>query len=494
MTTVAEKNPLTLFAERYGPNLILFVYECLEAEKYLDGGKAYPWQVDASAAYDARERYITVRSGHGVGKSTWLSWTALHHILTRFPQRCAITAPTEKQLFNVLWADFKVWHSRLKLPWMKNLIVVGHDRAEHTSAPSESYITIATARPEQPEALQGVHSKNVLLIADEASGVPNKIFESAGGSMSGEHATMILAGNPLKGQGFFFDSHTKGDARPEGLWTRFHVNSLEVSGVSTDYANFIEQSWGLESNEYRVRILGEFPTADSDTIIAWASVSSALGRDIEVSPTTGVVWGIDVARFGSDRSALCKRQGKKVLEPIRWWAGLDLMALASKIKLEYDTTPLPLRPVQINVDIIGMGAGVVDRLRELGLPVRGINVGESPATVNEDRYVNFRTEMWFKGKEWFAGLDCSLPEYYKKPTAGDDLVGELTRTRYKYPDRKGIKAIAETKDELKKRGFRSPDIAEAFLLTLASDEITLARGSMPTSWRSKIARANPGLV
>jgi hypothetical protein len=485
----AEKNPLVAFAERYSPDLMLFVYECLDAARHLDGGKAYDWQVDAAAAYDARERYITIRSGHGVGKSTWLSWAALHHILCRFPQRTAITAPTEKQLFNVLWADFKVWHSRLKQPWMQDMVMIGHDRAEHRAYPSESYITIATARPEQPEALQGVHSKNVLLIADEASGVPNKIFESAGGSMSGELATMLLAGNPLKGQGFFFDSHTKGEK-----WKRFHVNSLTVPGVSKEYAEFVEQSWGLESNEYRVRILGEFPTTDSDTIISWASVSSAIGRDITPSPTTKVVWGLDVARFGSDRSALAKRQGKKLIEPIRWWAGLDLMAIAAKVKLEYDTTPQPLRPEQINVDVIGLGSGVVDRLRELGLPVRGINVGESPATVNEDKYVNLRTELWFKGKEWFQGLDGSLPEYYRKPTSGDDLVGELTRTKYKYRPGKGNKIMAEAKDELKKRGFRSPDIADAFLLTLATDEITLLRGSAPTSWRSKIARPLPGLV
>ncbi len=483
-----EKNPLIAFADRYGPNLMLFVYECLEVEKYLPGGP-YDWQKDVSAAYDARERYITIRSGHGVGKSTWLSWAALHHILTRFPQRSAITAPTEKQLFNVLWADFKVWHSRLKLPWMQDLVVIGHDRAEHKSKPAESYITIATARPEQPEALQGVHSDNVLLIADEASGVPNKIFESAGGSMSGKLATMVLAGNPLKGQGFFFDSHTKGTT-----WKRFHVNSLTVAGVDPSYGEFVREAWGEDSNEYRVRILGEFPTTDSDTIISWASVSSSIGRDIIVSPTTPVIWGLDVARFGSDRCALCKRQGKSIIEPIKWWAGLDLAATAVKVKLEYDTTPQPLRPAQINIDVIGMGAGVLDTLRALGLPVRGINVGESPATVNAEKYVNLRTEAWFKGKEWFAGLDCSIPEYYRKPSGGDDLVGELTRTKYKYRPGKGNKIMAEQKDELKKRGFRSPDIAESFLLTLITDEITLLRGNAPTSWRSKIARSDPGLV
>jgi len=484
----AEKNPIVVFRERYGPSAELFVRECFTWPVEMQD--LYLWQQEMFAAYDARERYISVRSGHGVGKSTGLSLLALHHILFRFPQRTAITAPTEKQLFNVLWADFKSWHARLKYPWMRDLIVIGHDRAEHCERPADSYITIATARPEQPEALQGIHSANVLLIADEASGVANKIFESAGGSMSGEHATTLLAGNPLKGQGFFYDTHTKN----ADIWHTIHVSSLDIPGVSKDYVEFVERSWGTESNEYRVRILGEFPTTDADTIIAWASASAAVGRDIIQSPTTAVVWGLDVARFGMDRSALAKRQGRVLLEPIRWWTGLDLMAVAAKVKVEYDATPPHLRPREINIDEIGMGGGVVDRLRELGLPVRGINVGESPATVNEDKYVNLRTELWFKGKEFFAGLNCSIPEYYKRPTNDDDLVGELTRTKYKYRPGKGNKIIAESKDELKKRGFRSPDIAEAFLLTLATDEITLLRGPQQTAWRSHIARPNRGLV
>src|SRR5205814_818076 len=129
-----------------------------------------PWQLDVLKAYDARERRISIRSGHGVGKTTTVAWLVLHHLLCRYPQRTAITAPTEKQLFNALWADVKVWHRRLPR-WLQDQIEVKHDRAELQARPESSYTTLATARVEQPEALQGIHSDWVLLVADEASGI-----------------------------------------------------------------------------------------------------------------------------------------------------------------------------------------------------------------------------------------------------------------------------------------------------------------------------------
>ena len=89
---------------------------------------------------------------------------------------------------------------------------------------------------------------------------------------------------------------------------------------------------------------------------------------------------MDVARFGDDRTALAKRQKNKLLEPVKSWNSMDLMATAGKIKAEYDATPYDARPSEILVDIIGLGAGVYDRCRELGLPVRGVNVGEAAAS------------------------------------------------------------------------------------------------------------------
>ena len=121
------------------------------------------------------------------------------------------------------------------------------------------------------------------------------------------------------------------------------------------------------------------------------------------------MWGVDVARFGDDRTALAKRQKNKLLEPVEELErSTDLMATADRIKAEYDATPYDLRPSAILIDIIGLGAGVYDRCKELGLPVRGINVGEAAAS--RENCARLRDELWFKGREWFQDRACSMPE------------------------------------------------------------------------------------
>jgi phage terminase large subunit len=483
-----------VFLKRYHNDIEGFIREVLKfpnEDEKSRGWDIYPWQLKAMKAYMDGERRISIRSGHGVGKTTLLVWIVLFQAVFRFPQRTAVTAPTEKQLFNAFWADFKVWWARMP-PILQKCIEVKTDRAELVRAPGESYITIATARKEQPEALQGIHSPGwVLLVADEASGVHEAVFEAATGSMSGNNATTLLTGNPVRGSGFFYDTHTK----LHDLWWHLKVSCADVpQTVSKDFVDQIGRTYGVNSNAYRVRVLGEFPVRDDDTIIPFDLVEASFTRDVQVAKSAPVVWGVDPARFGMDRSTLAKRQSRQLLETIKWWEKLDTMQLAGRIKLEWDTTPQWLRPQEINVDSIGIGAGVVDRLRELGLPARGINVSESPAAVNAEKYSNLRTELWFKGLEWFANRDVKIPEYYKQPVNEDDLVGELTRVKYKFRPGSG-KLAAESKDEMKKRGMRSPDLADAFLLTMASDAATLALGRAGmTSWKRKLSRPLKGIV
>ena len=139
-------------------------------------------------------------------------------------------------------------------------------------------------------------------------------------------------------------------------------------------------------------------TERTATPIEFVSVLGAVGRNIS-SLDYYPVWGVDIARFGDDRTALAKRQKNKLLEPVKCWNSTDLMATAGKIKAEYDATPYQMRPSEILIDVIGLGAGVYDRCRELGLPVRGINVGEAAAS--RDNCMRLRDELWFKGREWF---------------------------------------------------------------------------------------------
>jgi phage terminase large subunit len=438
-----------------------------------------PWQDELMMEVAAGTRRISVRSGHGVGKTTVLAWLLVWHILTKFPQKSVCTAPTSSQLFDALAAETFAWINKLP-PLLKVLLEVKTDRIELLAAPDESFIAFKTSRPETPEALAGIHSENVLLIGDEASGIPEQVYEAAIGSMSGHTATTILAGNPVRSSGQFYKTHNDKDVAPK--WRKFHVSCYDCSRVSADFIQQVADTYGERSNAFRVRVLGEFPLADDDTIIPFELVEASKLRDVQplnVRP----IWGLDVARFGQDRSALAKRKGNVLLEKVRKWDQLDTMELAGRVKAEWDATSPENRPEDICVDAIGIGAGVADRLREMGLPARAINVSESPSM--KDRYRNLRAELWWKVREWFDKRDNNL--------AGDVTLGdELIAVKYKFVNNK---LQVESKEEMKKRGLRSPDLADAFVLTFAVEAVSaLHGGSLHTNWKTPLRRVIKGLV
>ena len=426
------------------------------------------------------ERRITVRSGHGVGKSTVAAWLSIWYLLTRFPVKVVITAPTSSQLYDALYAEIKRWF-RMMPDEIAGLFEIKSERIELVAAPAESFLSVRTSRAEQPDALQGVHSTYVLLIADEASGVPEAVFEAAGGSMSGHNATTLLLGNPVRASGYFYATHT--NPALSG-WKRHHVSCMDSPRVSAEYIQEMKEKYGEDSNQFRVRVLGEWPLADDDTVIPMDLIQKAILRDVAGSPVSSTVWGLDVARFGGDRSCLVKRKGNMVLERPMSWKNLDLMQLCGAVFNEWDSTPEKERPVEILVDSIGLGAGVVDRLREMGAPVRGVNVSEAPALGK--KYINLRAELWFKAKEWLERRDCALPN-------DDDLTGELAMVRYSYTN--SGKMQIEGKDQIRKRGLKSPDVADAFVLTFAGNAATALHGWSPASdWKKPLKRGIGGIV
>jgi hypothetical protein len=462
-------NPLTEFVMRYRDNPVLFVKEVL-------GATPYDYQAEFLDAIAKGERKMSVRSGHGTGKSTSASWAMLWYVLLRFPNKVVVTAPTSSQLFDALFAELKRWVNELP-PHLHQLLIVKSDRVELSSAASEAFISARTSRAETPEALAGVHSENVLLVVDEASGVPEKVFEAAAGSMSGHSATTILLSNPTRSSGTFYESQTR---MSKSWWTR-RWSCVDSPLVSDEFVDEMRERYGEDSNAFRIRVLGEFPLADDDTIIPFHIAESAIHRDIEITPDIKPIWGLDVARFGTDKTALCKRYGNVVTE-IRAWQGLDLMQTVGRVMAEYESLSPSVRPSEILVDSIGVGGGVVDRLRELGAPVRGVNVSEAPAMGHT--YMNLRSELWFKAKGWLEDRSCKLPK-------DDQLLAELTAIRYSFTSSGKMKA--ESKDEMRKRGLKSPDLADALCLTMASDAATALSGSIST-WKRPIRRNLKGIA
>jgi hypothetical protein len=461
------ENVFKQWVDRYHPDPVLFVQEVL-------GVDPDPWQIEFLKAIARGDRKISVRSGHGVGKSTASSWAMLWYFMTRSPVKVVVTAPTSSQLYDAMFAELKRWINAMPVP-LQGLLTVKQERIEFNAAPTEMFISARTSRAEQPEALQGIHSENVMLVADEASGVPEQVFEAAAGSMSGHNAVTLLLGNPVRSSGFFYDTHT----RLANEWTTFRVSCLDSPRVSDEYVKEMQTRYGEESNVYRIRVVGEFPKGDDDTVIAMDLLEQAVNRDVAPSQHAPIVWGLDVARFGSDRSALCKRQGNAVIEAIKTWKNLDLMQLTGAVVAEYNALPPSQRPQEILVDSIGLGAGVVDRLRELSLPARGINVAESPAMGGT--YRNLKAELWYRARAWLEARDCKM--------ARDEvLIAELATVRYSFTSNGKIQI--EGKDEIRKRGLPSPDKADAFVLTFASDAIAGMYGSAASSKWSQPLRRN----
>ena len=466
---MSENNPFEEFVAEYRDDPVKFVVEVLGAEPL-------PYQAEFLQAIADGERKMSVRSGHGTGKSTSASWAMLWYVLLRFPNKVVVTAPTSGQLFDALFAELKRWINELPKQ-LQPMLTVKSDRVELAAAPSEAFISARTSRAETPEALAGVHSENVLLVVDEASGVPEKVFEAAAGSMSGHSATTILLSNPTRSSGTFYESQT----RMAGSWWTRRWSCVDSPLVSDEFVQEMRMRYGEDSNAFRIRVLGEFPLADDDTIIPFHLVESAMHRDIEVTPDQKPIWAIDPARFGTDRTAFCKRVGNVVTE-IKSWQGVDLMGTVGRVMAEYEALPLSQRPSEILVDSIGVGGGVVDRLRELGAPVRGVNVSEVPSM--GQTYNNLRTELWFKTKAWLEDRSCKIPD-------NDDLLADLTGIRYAFTS--SGKMQAESKDAMKRRGLKSPDLADAVCLTMASDAITALSGRS-SRWGQPLRRGLKGIA
>jgi hypothetical protein len=443
------------------------------------------WQREALLYLDEGGARLTIRSGHGVGKSALLAWIILHFVLTRYPSKCVATANTGSQLFDVLAAETKMWLRKLEqtIPAFKGLLTAQNDRIELAAAPESAFATYRTSRLENPEALQGVHSENVLLIADEASGIPDQVFEAAGGSMSSPGAIAVLAGNPTRPSGYFFLTQTRLTAH----WRVIHVPISRSTIASQDYAAEMAEAHGQESNVYRVRVLGEFPVDEEDTLIPLSLVQDAVGRDVDLAtPGAPEIWGVDVARFGEDSSALAKRRANTLLEPIKVFRQYDTMQLTGAIVAEYNALPPLQRPTEICVDVIGIGAGVVDRLRELDLPVLGVNVAESATFQNQGAH-RLRDELWLAAKTWLLARDCRLPD-------DPNLVAELATPRVRFTS--AGKLRVESKDEAKARGIKSPDRADAFCLTFAAlaARVSGYGHARAKSWSEPLRRNVGGIV
>jgi len=442
---------------------VLFVESMLDC-------KPEAWQKEVLESLLSDDK-IAIKSGHGTGKTALLSWIILWWLCTKIPTKIACTANSAHQLNDVLWSEISKWHRNLP-DGFKNLFEFKSDKINLVGV-KDSFAVARTARREQPEALQGFHSPNMLFIADEASGIDNIIFEVAEGSLSTKGAKVILTGNPTRSSGYFYDCfHTM-----KHRWKTFTVSCHDSQYVNPSFIADMAKKYGEDSNVFRIRVLGEFPESNDDAIIPLHLISEATTRDIDPS-TDDVIWGLDVARHGNDRTALAKRQGNTLLEKIKTWKNKDLMETVGIVVSEYEALPYSKRPTEILIDSIGLGAGVADRLQEMNLncQITAVNVAELPSM--QDKYMRLRDELWFLVREWFESRDVKIID-------DEELVAELTTPSFSFMSNGKIKV--ESKEQMKKKGHNSPDLADALCLTFASRH-GFAKSNRNYKWNRPIER------
>lgn len=422
------------------------------------------------------EGRVSVRGPHGLGKSTAAALLVLWFANTREAAgrdwKIPTTASAWRQLTQYLWPEIHKWAGRIRWEVL--------DRQAYRE-PAELQVTALKLRhgaafavaSNQPALIEGAHADSILYVFDEAKAIPSGTFEAAEGAFSGAGAirpdgspapTEALAlafSTPGEPNGTFYDiqRHAPGT---EDWWTR-HVTleeTIAAGRVSAGWATQRGLQWGVGSAAYANRVLGEFHSADEDGVIplSWLELAQERWRDWAdagrlLDPKAMIAVGIDVARSGSDKTTFARRYGWLIPE-VEYHALDDTMTTANLAAAILNSN----RETCALVDVIGIGAGVFDRLREQGYRTEAFNASEGTLRTDasgEFGFTNVRSAAWWNLRELLdplTGVEIALPD-------DDVLVGDLTSPKWRVMA--GGRIQVESKDDIRKRIGRSTDAGDA---------------------------------
>lgn len=399
---------------------------------------------------------MATSSGHGIGKSAITAWLVLWIMSTRPHCKGVVTANTAEQLASKTWAEISKWCRRcITGHWFDVTTGKGAMRMVHREAPESWRCDAQTCREENSESFAGLHaaSSTPFYIFDEASAVPDAIWEVAEGGMTDGEPMWFAFGNPTRNTGKFFECF----GRQRHRWVTRQIDSRAVQITNKATIDEWVQDYGEDSDFVRVRVRGVFPRASTLQFIPRDLVDDAMRRPLPDERQVGraCAVGVDVARFGGDQSVIRTRIGRDARSvAVKRFRELDTMQLASRVAEHVGELRLiGLRPV-VFVDGGGVGGGVVDRLRQLRYDVVEVQFGGKAD--DPRKYANKRAEMWGRVKDWLAiGV---LP-------TDELLAADLTGVEYGFTP--GDQILLERKESMRQRGLASPDDADALALTFA---------------------------
>jgi len=412
------------------------------------------WAKQIEIAEAVRDhRRVAVKSCHGSGKS-FLAARIVIWFLHAYPASVVLTtAPTFNQVRNILWRNVNAAYRATKKPLLGRPLQTSIDIAP------DWYALGFKAEDTATDNFQGFHAEHALVVIDEAAGVAETVFDALDAVMTSESARLLMIGNPTNPAGSFYDAF-HGARSLHHTITIAAADTPNIQAKRTVRPYLITHAWiadaitkhGEDSPYVQSRVLAEFPDLSDNALIPLAWIEAADQR--RLADDEGA-WeaGLDVARMGSDQSALCVRRGDRIVFETAW-SGLDLMATVGKTRSLLSAQP-PL--AALKVDVIGIGAGVADRLREQGYPVVEINVAKQAK--DTEAFASLRHELWWNLRERFQHGEVSGP-------IDDATMGQLSSVRYKY-DSRHTRPVIESKDDARRRGVKSPDRAEAMMLAFA---------------------------
>ena len=417
------------------------------------------WQADVLAAAVVSPR-VAMKSCKGPGKTCVLAWLIWWFMATRRHPKVACTSISGANLDDCLWNELAYWQNkseflRAAFVWKKTRIYAkDHPETWWCSARQWSQ---SADKDKQADTLAGLHGKHLLFVLDEAGGIPDGVMAAAEAALAtGGDTKIVMAGNPTQVSGPLWRACTE----EADLW---HVT--EITGdpddpkrsprVSKEWAETQIRKYGKDNPWVLVNVFGKFPPSAINTLLGPEDIAPAFGKHLknEEYSWDAKLIGVDVARFGDDRTVITPRQGRAAAKPIvmRGARTDEIAARVAKLHKEMGAQGVMVDGTG------GWGAGVIDALRLAGVPVFEIN---SSSAATDPRYFNLRAEMHFKLAEWVkTGGSLAPEEEYKR---------ELTAPTYTF---QGGKFRLEAKDQIKERLGESPDMADSLALTFAIDVV-----------------------
>lgn len=400
---------------------------------------------------------IAVRSGHGIGKSALVGMLSNWGLSTCIDARIVVTANTDGQLRSKTSPEVAKWFSMSVTAggFDREVSIIRSKLAGHAQNWKLEYIPWSERNP---EAFQGLHNlyKRIIVVMDEASAIPDIIWETIEGALTDEHTQIIWIafGNPTRNNGRFFECFNK----YRKLWKTWTIDSRTVPGTNKKLIQEWEDTYGVDSDFFKVRVLGMPPRVSTMQLIGTDLVKKAQEATAQSFVTDPLIWGLDIARFGDDRTVLATRQGFDArTHKMFAFDNVDTVDLVGYIGEKINTD----HPDAVFVDMGNTGGAVFDMLQKLGhdcvIPVWFGSKPDGP--VDGIRVLNKRTEMYLRLRSWLQNPMAALP-------ATQDLADDLIGIQYGYWGDQ-VTMMLEKKEDMKKRGMASPDFGDALALTFA---------------------------